>query len=90
MLYNEIHTADWWWETQHFVPRGGTVILLLFASDKTHLTPFSADKAAWPVYMSIGNISKDIRWQSSKHAWVLVALLWIPQKNPKDGEIHRS
>ena len=40
--------------------------------------------------MSIGNISKDIQWQSSKRAWVLVALLPIPQKNPKNGEIHRS
>ena len=40
--------------------------------------------------MLIGNISKDIRQQSSKRAWVLVALLPIPQKNPKDGEIHRS
>src|SRR5207302_8855891 len=40
--------------------------------------------------MSIGNISKDIRRQNSKHAWVLVALLPIPQKNPKNGEIHRS
>ena len=77
-VYNEIHTADWWWETQDFVPRGGTVIPLLFASDKTHLTHFSGDKAAWPVYMSIGNISKDIRRQNSKRAWVLVAILPIP------------
>ena len=72
------------------MPECGTVIPLLLASDKTHLTSFSGEKAAWPVYMSIGNISKDIRWQSSKRAWVLVALLPIPQKNPKDGEIHRS
>lgn len=89
-IYNEIHTADWWWETQDLVPRGGTVVPLLFASDKTHLTNFSGDKAAWPVYMSIGNISKDLRRQGSKRAWVLVALMPIPPKHPKDGEIHRS
>jgi len=40
--------------------------------------------------MSISNISKDVRWQGSKRAWALVALLPIPQKKPKDGEIYRS
>ena len=72
------------------MPEGGTVIPLHLASDKTHLTNFSGDKAALPVYMSICNISKYIRLQSSKRAWVLVALLPIPQKNPKNGQIHRS
>jgi len=90
IVYNETHTADWWWDTQDLVPRGATVVPLLFASDKTHLTNFSRVKAAWPVYISISNISKDFRRQGSKCAWVLVALLPIPQKNPKDGEIHRS
>jgi len=66
------------------------VVPLLFVSNKTHLTNFFGDKAAWLVYMSIGNISKDFRPQGSKRAWVLVALLPIPQKNPKDSEIHRS
>jgi hypothetical protein len=89
-VYNEIHTADWWWETQGSVPTGGTVLPVLFASDKTHLGNFSGDKAPWPVYKSIGNISKDIRRLGSKRIWVLVALLPIPQKNPKDGEIHSS
>jgi len=66
------------------------MVPLLFASDKTHLTNFSRDKAAWPVYMSIGNISKSFRRQGSKRAWVRVALLPIPPKNPKAGEIHLS
>ena len=66
------------------------MVPLLLASDKTHLTNFSGDKAAWPVYMSIGNISKDLRRQGTKCAWVLVALLPIPPKQPKDGEIHGS
>ena len=89
-VFNEIHTADWWWETQYLVPRGGTVVTLLLASDKTHLTNISGDKAAWLVYMSIGNICKDLRQQGTKRAWVLVALSPIPPKQPKDGEINRS
>jgi len=72
------------------VPEGGTVVPLLFASDKAHLTNFSGDKALWPVYISISNISTDFGRQGSKHAWVRVALLPIAQKNPKDAEIYRS
>ena len=89
-IYNEIYTADWWWETQNVIPEGGTVVPLLFGSDKTHLTNFSGDKAAWPLYMTLGNIKKEIRRQSSKRAWVLVALLPIPPKHPESGEIHMT
>ncbi|KAG0125070.1 hypothetical protein HOY82DRAFT_493442, partial [Tuber indicum] len=87
-VYNEIHRADWWWETQDLVPRGGTLVPLLFTFDKTHLTNFSGDKAAWLVYMSIGKICKDLQRRRSKRAWVLVAFLPISPKNPKDGKIH--
>jgi hypothetical protein len=45
-IYNEIYTADWWWETQNLAPEGGTVIPLLFETDKTHLTNLSGDKTA--------------------------------------------
>ena len=83
-IYNEIYTADWWWETQNVIPEGGTVVPLLFGSDKTHLTNFSGDKAAWPLYMTLGNIKKEIRRQSSKRAWVLIALLPIPPKTSRE------
>ena len=66
------------------------MIPLLFTSDKTHLTNFSGDKAAWPLYMTLGNIKKEIRRQSSKRAWVSVALLPVPPKNPESGEIHAT
>ena len=89
-IYNEINTGDWWWDTQDRVPEGGTLVPLLFGSDKTHLTNFSGDKAAWPLYMTLGNINKDIRRQSSKRAWVLVALLPVPPKKPGSGEIHMT
>ncbi len=36
-IYNEMHTADWWWRTQEEIPDGGTVIPILLATDKTML-----------------------------------------------------
>lgn len=64
------------------------------SSDKTHLSNFSGDKAAWPVYISIGNLSKDIRHQSSQHAMVLIAYISISKlkgydKSNRSLEIYR-
>ena len=87
-VFNQMWTGDWWWKQQIEIADGGTIVPLLFASDKTHLTNFSGDKFAWPLYMSIGNISKAIRSERTKKAWVLVALLPIPRKGPDPGEIH--
>ena len=89
-IYNEIYTGDWWWDTQDKVPEGGTIVLLLFGSDKTHLTNFSGDKAAWPLYMMLGNVKKEIRGESSKRTWVLLALLLVLPKDPGRGEIHTT
>ena len=89
-IYKEIFTGDWWWGAQDRLPEGGTVVPLLLGSDKTHLTNFSGDKAAWPLYMTLGNVKKEIRRRSSKRAWVLVALLPVPPKHPGSGEIHRT
>lgn len=38
---------------------GATIIPLIFSSNKTQLTLFG-DKTAYPVYMSIGNLPKEI------------------------------
>ncbi|KAJ7121947.1 hypothetical protein C8R43DRAFT_1148665, partial [Mycena crocata] len=51
--YNEMWTADWWWEIQKRLPIGSTLAPIIIASDKTQLTRFSGDKEAWPVYLTI-------------------------------------
>jgi len=49
-------------------------------SDQTHLTNFSGDKKAWPVYLTIGNVRSKTRNSPSKMAILLVALLPVPPK----------
>ncbi len=55
---------------------GATIIPLILSSDKTQLTTFR-DKMAYPVYLTIGNIRKDVRWKPSRHAQMLVAYIPI-------------
>ena len=56
------------------VKPGATVIPVIISSDKTQLTLFR-NKSAYPVYMTIGNIPKDVRKKPSKHAQVLLGYL---------------
>ncbi|KAH9481130.1 hypothetical protein JR316_0005650 [Psilocybe cubensis] len=73
--YNEMWSCDWWWERQKLLPEGATVCPVIISSDKTHLTNFSGDKQAWLVYISVGNIPKELRRSPSAKAMVLLGYL---------------
>ncbi|KIP01994.1 hypothetical protein PHLGIDRAFT_79771 [Phlebiopsis gigantea 11061_1 CR5-6] len=73
--YNEMWSADWWWQTQEKLPSKATVAPVILASDKTKLTQFRGDQVAWPVYLSIGNISKEKRREVSSGATVLLGYI---------------
>ncbi|KAG0644869.1 hypothetical protein HOY80DRAFT_877864 [Tuber brumale] len=79
-VYSEMHTRDWWWETQDSLPEGTTLVPIICSSDVAFLTNFSGDKKAWPIYLTIGNILSKTRNKSCKHASVLLALLPVPPK----------
>ena len=51
-----------------------TIIPVILTSDKTHLSG-SGKVKAWPVMMTIGNISNDVRFVPGKHCAQLIALL---------------
>ncbi|KAG7098335.1 hypothetical protein E1B28_000296 [Marasmius oreades] len=73
--YSEMWTADWWWATQKLLPQGATIVPVILASDKTQLSTFSGDKSAWPVYLTIGNISASVRKKPSEGASVLIGYI---------------
>jgi hypothetical protein len=61
--------------SQGRLPAGAAVAPIILASDKTSLSQFRGDQEVWPVYLTVGNISKDVHRQPSKHACVLLGYL---------------
>jgi len=53
---------------------GATIIPIILTSDKTQVTSFDG-KSVYPVYITIGNIPKDIRRKPSTHTQTLLAYL---------------
>jgi len=53
---------------------GATIIPLLVLSDKTQLMHFW-EKMAYPIYLTIGNIPKDIHHKPSCHAHILIGYI---------------
>ncbi|KAF8595892.1 hypothetical protein BDV93DRAFT_455892, partial [Ceratobasidium sp. AG-I] len=61
-VYGEMWTRDWWWQCQVFYwDPHGTIVPVIISSDKTQMTTMSGRQSAYPVYLTIGNISKEIR-----------------------------
>jgi hypothetical protein len=83
-IYNEMNRGDWRWDTQDQLPTGATVVPAICASDKTHLTNVLGDQHARPLYLTIGNIRKDIRRRPEKRAWILFGLIPCPTKGAKN------
>ena len=50
------------------------MIPIIISSDKTQLTLFR-DKTAYPIYLTIGNIPKDVCCKASQHAQVLLSYI---------------
>ncbi|KAI1782434.1 hypothetical protein LXA43DRAFT_905807 [Ganoderma leucocontextum] len=76
-VYFDMNTGKWWWATQEELEKenpGATVIPVIISSDKTQLTVFG-NKTAYPVYMTLGNLPKDIRCKPSRRGQILLAYL---------------
>jgi hypothetical protein len=67
---------------------GATVVPLIVSSDKTQLTLFGG-KMAYPVYVTIGNIPKDIRRKPSRRAHILIAYIPTSKLEGMDNKAAR-
>ncbi len=59
-VYYEMYTGDYWWTEHEKLPPGETLVPLICGSDKTLLTTMAGNQSAWPVYITVGNLSKQI------------------------------
>jgi hypothetical protein len=66
--------------SQDALPRGATVVPIIGMSDQTHLSNFSGDQKAWPVYITVGNLPSTTRNRPGSMAVLLLALLPVPPK----------
>jgi Plavaka transposase len=76
VTYSENGDLDKFQESLESRRPGATVIPIILSSDKTLLTLFRS-KMAYPVYMTIGNIPKDIRRKPSQCAQILIGYIPI-------------
>ncbi|KAI0648469.1 hypothetical protein C8Q79DRAFT_1045282, partial [Trametes meyenii] len=80
-VYFDMHTGKWWWAQQKEMEKhnpGATIIPVIISLDKTQLTLFG-NKTAYPVYLTIGNLPKDIRKKPSRRGQILLA--YLPSTN---------
>ncbi|KAG8731870.1 hypothetical protein FRC10_001395, partial [Ceratobasidium sp. 414] len=81
-LYENPWTADYWNQRQASLPIRTTLGGLIIVSDATQLSTHSGDVAAHAVYMTLANLDKSTRAQTSENGWILVAYI------PKDSFHH--
>jgi hypothetical protein len=87
-IYDEMHTANWWWRTQEEIPDGGTIIPILLASDKTMLSLHHGDQSVWPIYITIGNLDRKTRRNQTVPGSILLGFLPITSKTADESKAH--
>jgi len=84
-LYGEPHTGDRWHDIQRALPPNATVWAVMGGSDATQLSVLGGDKKAWPVYVSLGNITLKVRRAHRNECFVLVGYLPFLEGDRKEA-----
>jgi len=83
-VYDEMHTADWWWETQKKLSDDAIVISLLIFIDKTVLTEHQSNLSAWFIYLTIENLNWCTRHAQKQLRLILLKFLLIIDNDDND------
>lgn len=76
-IYHDMHTGNWWFTVQHDIEKvnpNATVIPVIISTDETRVTMFG-NKSVYPVYLTIGNLPKDIRRKPSRQGYILLGYI---------------
>ena len=76
-VYTEMHTCDWWWNTQKQLLNGVIIVSVLIAFNKTQLLMHEEDQNLWSVYLIIENLSDFIRCSQKFNSLWKIAYLSI-------------
>ncbi|KAI6004712.1 hypothetical protein EDD15DRAFT_2384724 [Pisolithus albus] len=78
-VFTEWMSSDGAWDMQHKIPEGATICGIILSSDKTNITNMCGGKVAHPLLISLANIKMKVRNKGCSHAFLLLALMPIPQ-----------
>ncbi|OJA17505.1 hypothetical protein AZE42_11884 [Rhizopogon vesiculosus] len=78
-VYSEWLTGDAAWEIQDQLPPGATVLGTVLSSDKTNIMTMTGARVAHPLLLGLANIHMCTCTKLSSKAFLLTALLPIPQ-----------
>ena len=73
-VYNDISTSQWWFNLQQEVGDKTVVLAIMLFSDMT-LVSDNGRKKAWPLYLTLGNIPKSVRYLECFRACRVLAYL---------------
>ncbi|SAM02965.1 hypothetical protein [Absidia glauca] len=63
VVYDDLHTSQWWSKVQHDIGDDGAVVIPLMLSSDATLVSTNARHKAWPIYLTLGNVPKSIRYK---------------------------
>ncbi|KAG2051089.1 hypothetical protein BDR06DRAFT_1061819, partial [Suillus hirtellus] len=78
-VYSEWLTGDFTWDIQNQLPRGATILGTVLSSDKTNVTTMTGARVAHPLLLGLANIRMCTCTKLLSRAFLLTALLPIPQ-----------
>ncbi|KAH8995619.1 hypothetical protein EDB92DRAFT_1968768 [Lactarius akahatsu] len=77
-IYTEWLSGDVAWSMQSQLLDGATLLGVVLSSDKMNISAMTGGHMAHPLLMSLANLLMDFRMKGTNHAFLLLALLPIP------------